>query len=109
MLLRLVVLVLLVYEAEKGLFWFRFPSKRGKLFFGLFRFFEAVVSNVEGKVFIPKGVVDSLLSIGNSLRELVSKLNDFSLLFSGFPSLSKILDWCNRKSFSNHTIFINST
>src|SRR6266487_7032902 len=98
MLLRLVVVALLVYEAERGLFWFRFPSKEGKLFFGLFRFFEAVVSNVEEKVFTPEGAVDSLLSIGNDLRKLVSKLNDFSLLFSSFSSLSKILDRCNRKS-----------
>src|SRR6266487_2625087 len=105
MLLRLVVIALLVYEAERGFFWFRFPSKGVKLFFGLFRFFEAVVSNVEKKVFIPKGAVDSLLSIGNSLRKLVSKLSDFSLLFSGFPSLSNILDWCNRKSCSS--ILIN--
>ena len=100
-------MALIVYEAERGLFWSRFPSGGGKLFFGLFWFFEAVVSNVEEKVFTPRGAVDSLLSIGNSLRKLVSKLNDFSLLFSSFPSLSKILDRCNRKSFFLKNSFLN--
>ena len=76
-----------------------FLPREGSCFLVFFGFFEAVVSNVKEKVFTPEGAVDSLLSIGNSLRKLVSKLNNISLLFLSFPSFSEILDRCDRKSF----------